>query len=142
MRLVAILSALCLTSPALADRAPRENYILRCAGCHGMDGTGSQIGGVPTFHDGAITTLANDDEARTYLMHVPGVVGASLSNAEIAEVMNWVNSHWGTGPAPDFTEVEVNRRRAIPISDVVRFRRTLADRLKAEGKTLPDYPWP
>lgn len=136
------IALLALVLPAEAGpRAPRENYILRCAGCHGMEGAGTKTGGVPSFY-GGISLLANDDAARTYMMHVPGVIGASLSDAEIAEVMNWINHKWGSAPAPDFTEAEVTRRRAVPVGDVVVLRRDLATRFAAEGKPLPEYPWP
>lgn len=136
-----LLLLLCLPSVALAERKPRENYILRCTGCHGMEGKGSEIGGIPTFHN-SVSTLANDDEGRTYMMHVPGVIGASLSDAEIATVMNWIQDAWGNAPAPAFTEEEVTRRRAIAVTDVVRFRREINDRLQAEGKSIAPYPWP
>lgn len=127
--------------PAAAGPSGRTNYVLRCAGCHGMEGLGTEIGGVPAF-PGSVGVLAADDEARTYMMHVPGVIGASLGDAEIAEVTNYIVGRWGAGAAPAFTAEEVTRRRAVPVPDVVALRSEIATRLAAEGKTLAPYPWP
>lgn len=131
-----------LISPlAAAERTPQANFVLRCAGCHGMEGHGSEIGGVPSFYH-SISTIANDPEGRRYLMHVPGVISASLSDAEIAEVMNWVLGKWGDRPAAPFTVAEVTRLRAEPVPDVVRARQTLAARFEKAGTPIAAYPWP
>lgn len=82
-----------------ADMAPRANYVLRCAGCHGMEGLGTETGGIPGFPH-SIATLAGDDTGRTYMLHVPGVVGASLDNAAIAAVLNYILERWGDAGAP------------------------------------------
>ena len=126
---------------AASEPSPRANYILRCAGCHGMEGLGTEVGGVPAF-PGSVATLANDEEGRTYVVHVPGVVGSSLTEAEIAAVLNYVVERWGETSAPAFTPEEVARRRAEPVPDVVAYRRTIALRLADEGKPLAPYPWP
>jgi mono/diheme cytochrome c family protein len=137
-----LLLGLGLAFPAAASGpSGRSNYILRCAGCHGMEGLGTEIGGVPAFPN-SVGILANDDEARTYMMHVPGVVGASLDDAQIATVMNYIIDRWGETSAPAFTPEEVTRRRAIPVPDVVALRAKIAARLAAEGKSLSPYPWP
>ena len=127
--------------PAAAGASGRTNYLLRCAGCHGMEGLGTEIGGVPAF-PGSVGLLASDDAARTYMMHVPGVVGASLDDAEIAEVTNYIVERWGGTGAPAFTAEEVTRRRAAPVANVVALRSEIAARMAAEGKTLAPYPWP
>lgn len=142
--LVALLST--LVSPAAAQhREPHANYILRCAGCHGLDGTGVPDAGVPAF-PGYIGVFAGDEDGRTYLLNVPGVVGASLSDTEIAALMNYVVVRWA-GPSlpPDFalfTEAEVTARRAIFIPGIVGFRRAIVDRLARLGLAAADYPWP
>ena len=136
----AVLSAMV---PAQAQqRGARVNYILRCSGCHGLDGTGHEQGGIPAF-PGYVGSIIDDDEGRTYLMHVPGVVATGLNDREIAEVMNYVASQWGGNPAFDrFTEEEVRVRRATAVADAVEFRRILARRLLSAGKPLAPYPWP
>ncbi|WP_108257937.1 c-type cytochrome [Mangrovicoccus ximenensis] len=129
-------------APVLAaDSKARSDYILRCAGCHGMTGEGTVEGGVPAFPD-SVSAIANLDAGRTYMMHVPGVTGASLDNAQIAQVMNYVLEEWGDGSSTPFTEAEVIRRRAVPVADVVDERRSVADTLAAEGIYIAEYPWP
>jgi cytochrome c553 len=145
-RVRAIFWIACLTlavAPAQAsDHSARFNYMLRCAGCHTESGEGLPHAGIPQF-PGYIDAFAGDDEGRTYMMHVPGVVGSSLSDAQIAAVLNYVVKNWGdlAAVAP-FTAEEVGVRRAKPMPDVVAYRRKLVKRLKAEGAKVADYPWP
>ncbi|MBP1805257.1 c-type cytochrome [Rubellimicrobium aerolatum] len=124
------------------ERTAAANYILRCAGCHGLSGEGTVVGGVPTFL-GSVSALAADDRGRTYMANVPGVLSASLGDAEIAAVFNYVLERWGDGgPVPPFTAGEVAARQAEAVGDIVAFRRDLAERLRHAGVTLADYPWP
>jgi len=129
-------------SACAANRSPQVNYILRCAGCHGLDGTGSATGGIPPL--GLIKAFTSDLDGRTYLMHVPGVVNSGLSNQEIADVINYVAQRWGTPEIPftSFSLEEVNHLRSIEIPDVVGYRRSLTNRYVSEGKIVADYPWP
>ncbi|MDR3159657.1 MAG: hypothetical protein LBU11_11790 [Zoogloeaceae bacterium] len=141
---VLFLFALSAAIPANAQqRSARVNYILRCAGCHGLDGTGHAPGGIPAF-PGYISSIVDDDEGRTYLMHVPGVVASGLkTNQEIADVMNYVAARWGSNPAFErFTEEEVRARRAAAVVDVVEYRRSIVRRLLSAGKPVAPYPWP
>ena len=48
-----------------------------------QQGLDVQIGGVPAFPN-SVEFLANDDAGRTYIMHVPGIVGAILLAASRA----------------------------------------------------------
>lgn len=135
----AVLFAGCM--PALAGAgSPRVSYVLNCSGCHGMTGEGTPSAGIPTF-PGSVGHIADSDIGRTYMMHVPGIVSASLSDAEIAAVVNYVLDAWGDG-APHFTAEEVTRRRSIPVPDVVAFRRDVVAELAGQGVTIADYPWP
>lgn len=143
MRRILVCLALLLPGamPASAGAlSPHASYILQCSGCHLLNGEGAPAAGIPTF-PGSVGLIAGADIGRTYMMHVPGVVSASLSDAEIAEVVNYVLDSWGDGAA-HFTAEEVSRRRAIPVGDVVAFRREVAAELATEGITIADYPWP
>lgn len=140
-RILVCLALLLPGAPVLAGAlSPHASYILQCSGCHLLNGEGAPEAGIPTF-PGSVGLIAGADIGRTYMMHVPGVVSASLSDAEIAEVVNYVLDSWGDGAA-HFTAEEVTRRRAIPVGDVVAFRREVAAELATEGITIADYPWP
>lgn len=129
------------TAPALAGAgSPQTSYLLHCSGCHGMTGQGTPAAGIPTF-PGSVGHIAGVDIGRTYMMHVPGIVSASLDDAEIADVVNYVLDAWGDG-APHFTPDEVTRRRALPVPDVVAFRRDVAAELARRGVPIAEYPWP
>ncbi|TBU93279.1 cytochrome C [Stutzerimonas kirkiae] len=138
-----LLGLLAMSGAQADERSPKANYLLRCSGCHALDGSGTEAGGVPPF-PGFISTLLDDPQGRLYLMHVPGVVASSLSDKEIAEVMNYVEQRWGDPQlqAKLFTTEEVRRLRATEVADLVAFRREVIQRLEAEGKPVAPYPWP
>jgi len=124
------------------ERSAEVNYILRCAGCHDLDGSGLASAGIPPF-PGFISSFVNDADGRTYIMHVPGVVASGLNDAEIAAVMNYVTARWGDQqPFERFTTAEVTQRRALPVADVVIYRREVVKRLAAAGLPIAEYPWP
>lgn len=144
----ALAAGLVAVGVAIAEtphRTPRTNFILRCVGCHGMDGAGSEKGGIPDFRN-YVGAFSRDEAGRTYVMHVPGVTNASLTNAEIAEVMNYVMTTFGGPSLPDdyrpFDEAEVGRLRAVPVEDIVAFRRGLSASLAKKGIATAGYPWP
>lgn len=145
---VALMAGLVAGGVAIAEtphRQPRTNFILRCVGCHGLDGAGSEKGGIPDFRN-YVGAFSRDEAGRTYVMHVPGVTNAGLSNAEIADVMNYVMKTFGGPSLPDdyrpFDTAEVERLRAVPVKNVVALRRELAAALAKEGIATAGYPWP
>lgn len=119
-------------SPATAEMSARGNYILRCTGCHGIEGMGTAEGGVPPF-PGSVGHIANTEAGRDYMMHVPGVIASSLTDSEIASVMNYVMATFDTTDAPEFTTEEVTRRRAVPMTDIVVARRAVVQELETKG---------
>lgn len=146
MRTVMLLALLLLSAAqsALAgERRPEVNYVLRCAGCHGMDGTGAEKAGIPPF-PGLVDAFFADQQGRLYLMHVPGVVANGLSDREIAEVMNYVVDRWRKPGAEvrHFSTEEVTRLRTEQLDDLVGLRREIAQRLQVEGVPVAAYPWP
>lgn len=126
-----------------ADRPAQANYLLRCSGCHGPDGSGAPAAGIPPL-PGFISAFTADEQGRTYLMHVPGVVSTGLNDREIAAVMNYVVTRWGDPKQAftPFTPEEVTQLRATEVADVVVYRRELIKRLQAEGYMVAAYPWP
>lgn len=135
--------ALAATGAIAAERSAHVNFLLRCSGCHMSDGSGVPASGIPPF-PGFIDSFAADPDGRTYMAHVPGVIGSGLSDAEIAAVLNYLIDKWGRAPeAVDrFTADEVAARRAAPVPDVVAYRRALVVRLTAAGSPVAQYPWP
>ncbi|WP_132546212.1 c-type cytochrome [Rhodovulum euryhalinum] len=124
---------------------PETNYVLRCIGCHGADGAGSADVGIPDFR-GYVGSFSASEAGRRYLMHVPGVTNASLTDTQIAEVMNHVMERFAGASLPadyrPFTPAEVTALRAERVGDVVALRRTVAADLTAAGLPVAGYPWP
>jgi hypothetical protein len=145
MRTACLVLVLACCRVLAGERSAPVNYVLHCSGCHGMDGNGHESAGVPDFRD-AVAAFAMDEEGRTYLLHVPGIVNASLTDEEISAVLNYVMDHWGGKALGSgfvrFTAQESAERRARRVSDVVAFRRQIAARLNGEGIPTAGYPWP
>ncbi|MFV0384289.1 c-type cytochrome [Paracoccus sp. (in: a-proteobacteria)] len=129
-----------MASGVMADPA-RRDYILHCSGCHGMTGKGTIAGGIPPFPD-SVGKIAGSDIGRTYIVHVPGVNSAGLSAGEIADVLNYILDQWGEGGDPRFSGHEVAERSALPIGEVVAYRRKVVAELSAAGIEIAEYPWP
>lgn len=106
--------ALGWAAPAVAaDALAAHDYLLSCAGCHTPAGTGSRT--VPTLH-GVDRLLAHRD-GRAYVLHVPGVASAPLSDARLAALLDWVFTHFGNDAHPHFTAAEVAAARVAPFAD-------------------------
>jgi hypothetical protein len=111
---------LALAHPAVAaDERPDpplvvHDYLLSCGGCHELDGSGSAR--VPTLR--AIDRLLAFDGGRDYVLRVPGVAQAPLSDARLAALLNWLFDEFGSGaPTPRFTAAEVGAARSVPFDD-------------------------
>jgi len=109
-----------------ADAPPnreRENYLLHCSGCHGVDGRGVP-GTTPNLHE--LAPLLAREGGRAYLSSVPGVAQASLSDVELARLLNWLLLEFsGVSPTPPYAPEEVAEFRADPIRDTVAARAQL-----------------
>ena len=134
-----------VTGAVAGDRTAKTNYVLRCIGCHVADGTGLPGAGIPNFVD-QVGVFAGLPEGRAYLMHVPGVIGSSLSDAEVADLLNYIMETWAGPSLPPnyvpFSADEVASLRVAEVGNVVKYRRIVAERLAAAGLELPEYPWP
>ena len=110
-----------------ADRA-RTNYMLNCQGCHGHDGSASRNGVVPAMKDfvGGFLLVPG---GREYLVQVPGSANAAISDAELAELLNWLLPKISPGKIPrDFVPYstrEVAQLRGTPERDVIGRRAAL-----------------
>lgn len=103
---------------AVASRA-QQNYTLYCAGCHRADGAGL-AGSVPDMRD-FVGLFLHVPEGREFLIRVPGVADAPLSNRATAELMNWLLRRFSPNTTPqnfaDFTAAEVAILREHPLRD-------------------------
>ena len=79
--------------------SPRSLYVLHCAGCHGMDGSGHPGHGVPDMR-GALGAFLHLPAGRAFLVQVPGVNNAGLSDAQIADLTNWMVPQFSADTAP------------------------------------------
>lgn len=113
------------TVTAAAD--PRTDYMLDCRGCHGPAGAGI-TGKVPDMRD-SLAALSATPAGRRYLVEVPGVAQAPLSNLELVHLLNWMVGHLGGARAPKsfrpFTAGEVTEYRKTPLVEVASIRRRL-----------------
>lgn len=107
-----------------AAHEPRVNYMLTCMGCHLADGSGA-TGKVPSMRD-TLVAFAQLGEGRRYLIQVPGTAQSSLSNAEVAALLNWMMRNLSASPRPpgvaDFTAAEVASYRSKRLTDAPGMR--------------------
>ena len=101
------------------------NYTLQCMGCHTPDGAG-----VPPRVPSIRTTLlpfARMPEGRKFLVQVPGAAQSTLSNAELAVLLNWMieNLSAERGDFQRFTESEVATYRPHALVEVRATRERL-----------------
>jgi mono/diheme cytochrome c family protein len=98
---------------------PRVNYMLQCMGCHTPDGSG-ESGRVPSIK-ATLARFSMSAEGRRFLVQVPGASQSTLSDAELAELLNWMIQNLSTTKPPRltaFTEAEVASYRRTPLVEV------------------------
>jgi hypothetical protein len=116
-------------APSGAARAqdPAVDYMLQCQGCHLADGAGAPAA-VPDLR-GRVALLARAPGGREYLVRVPGVAQAQLSDTRLATLLDFVVQRFGPADAaaavPPFTPAEVAEWRARPYADPSRARANL-----------------
>lgn len=107
--------------------SPQADYMLHCMGCHVADGSGAP-GKVPSVRD-SLPQLSGSEAGRRFLVQVPGAAQSTLSDGELAQVLNWmVRNLSAAPPAPgfrDFTAGEVTAYRRTPLTDVAATRSRL-----------------
>jgi cytochrome c553 len=127
---VAVALALGVASAAQAYQ-PRVNYQLQCMGCHHADGAGEE-GRVPSVRRTLVPFSALAD-GRDFVLRVPGVAQAPLSDAEIAALLNWMARNLSDVVLPptfvDYTADEVGRARHRPLAAVRDARAALLARI-------------
>lgn len=136
--MIAWLAALVLTSDAgtvVATEVPRvaepaAAYLLNCGGCHGILGHSSDRA-VPSLR-GQVDAFLCLPEGREYIVRLPNVAFAPLSDGQLAALMNFVVS---LGKPRDdiepYTAAEVGalRRRPLMGQPIAVYRRELVKKL-------------
>jgi mono/diheme cytochrome c family protein len=140
-RAIAILiAALSFAGTALAGGSPAELYTLNCWGCHKPRAEGIP-GTVPRLAN-SMGYFLNVPGGREYLVEVPGVAASSLSDAEIAEVLNWLLLTFNKAETPagfkPYTAAEVAKYRPHQLIEITETRDRLVKQLKAKGLVVPD----
>ena len=138
MRLLNVLSLLSLsagllTTPVQAIDTARaqQNYMLNCQGCHKADGTGLP-GSVPSMRNfvGSFLTVPG---GRDFLVQVPGSANSPLSDAALAELLNWILTTMSAEQLDEdflfYTEEEVSQSRAQVLVDVADIRAGLVAKM-------------
>ncbi|MED5609174.1 cytochrome C [Pseudomonas sp. JH-2] len=77
------------TPIAQAGYSNATNYQLQCAGCHLSDGAGSKSNDVPRML-GFVGNFLKVDGGRQFLVRVPGMSMSALSDAQLADMLNWL----------------------------------------------------
>jgi len=119
MRPALLMVLACTLATAVRAYEPAVNYMLQCMGCHTADGSG-EPGRVPSLRD-TVLPFARLPAGRRYIVQVPGAAQSTLSDAELAALINWMIVELGHGTpqafAP-FTAAEVAQYRRTPLTDV------------------------
>jgi mono/diheme cytochrome c family protein len=94
-----------------------STYLESCGGCHGIQGV-SADGLVPPLKDRAGYFLCTE-KGRGYIVQLPNVAFAKWSDAELADMMNFVVFRLGGNSAPEsakrYTPEEIRDLRAQPL---------------------------
>jgi mono/diheme cytochrome c family protein len=124
--LCCLLAVTGVSAGEINDRRAQFNYQLFCQGCHTPDGVGAMA--VPRMKDQVGYFLATP-AGREYLVRVPGSATSALSDADLAEVLNWIVREFAGASAPEeferYSAGEVGRLRQQPLNEVEQYRSQL-----------------
>ena len=110
---LAVMGLVILVGTPARGYEPRVNYMLQCLGCHGPDGRG-EPGHVPSIRS-TLAPLCRFPAGRRYLLQVPGVALSTLSDRDLAALLNWM--------VPTLGGVQPKRFQAFTTAEVARYRR-------------------
>ncbi len=131
----------CVLAEDLNAERAQVNYMLNCQGCHLADGAG--VGDIPQMQ-GFVGNFLRVPGGREFVVRVPGVANAPLSDADLAELLNWMLMQISADQLPQdfkpYTAAEVERYRYRPLTDVnavrVELIRQIAAAKSSAGKNL------
>jgi len=140
---LSLLASLTAAAPAVAAHPTSErgriDYVLHCSGCHALDGSGLEAKGIPRIRD-QIGYYLRLPEGRAFLLQVPGLLSAGLSDERAAGVTNWMIEYFAGPSMPEnfvpYTPEEAKRYRLSKPADIIALRKRLAEQLVAAGYPL------
>jgi hypothetical protein len=114
-----------------------QNWTLNCQGCHRPDGTGSDSTS-PSLA-GTVAKFLWVPGGREYLGRVPGVATSGLSNADLAELMNWMLWRFDRQDLPTnfqpFSANEIGQLRTRPLRlEASQMRTSLLKKAEETGR--------
>lgn len=130
-----LVPVLCFLGLSVLALSPGKLYTLHCMGCHGAQGEGIP-NRVPPLRN-FVGYFAYLPEGRAFLIQVPGSANSPLSDAELAQVTNWILKTFSPKELPSdfrpFSPEEVRRYRSTPLQNITRVRQALLEKLKSLG---------
>lgn len=127
---------LCLCAFPAQAKDPALNYTMECQGCHGADGSG-QNDEIPAL-DNHLAKFLTVSGGRAFLAQVPGVAQAPLSDADTAEVLNYMLKRFGPADVaakyPPYTADEITLLRKTPLTEVKQKRAALVKSIEKGEK--------
>jgi mono/diheme cytochrome c family protein len=116
-----------LNTLSAATYTAQVNYTLHCQGCHLADGSGTPDK-VPALKN-EVGRFLQVEGGREFLIQVPGTSQSPMSDAEIADVLNWMLKNFSAEQLPadfvPYTSEEVSRVRPEPLANVSAVRARL-----------------
>jgi mono/diheme cytochrome c family protein len=132
------MAALAVTPAAQAETdtaMAQQHWVLNCMGCHTANGSGIP-GKVPPLAT-SLGYFEHLPAGREYVMRVPGASNSALSDAELADVLNWLLTTMNRDSLPHdfrpYTAAEVAAHRRPAFSDVATVRAGLIKDLHDKG---------
>jgi mono/diheme cytochrome c family protein len=116
----AAVAAAASAEPTAQFTPPQSDYVLACAGCHGIDGfSHSKL--IPTLN-GLVGYYLNAPEGRAYLPRLPNIAFSALNDERLAAVLNYMVFEIGGGSAPvgakPYGAAEVGKLRKQPLTEI------------------------
>lgn len=115
----------------------RIDYILKCQGCHQPEGLGD-IAHTPPIR-GEVARFLHVPGGREFLVRVPGVASVDLTDARLAQLLNWTVQHFDRGNVPadfqPYSAAEISQLRRRPLR--LEREATRASLVAAIGERAP-----
>ena len=125
-------AAVVAADSSINEKRAKSNYMLNCQGCHLADGSGLP-GSVPSMQ-GFVGRFLEVPGGREFLVQVPGSANSPLSDAELAELLNWILTTMSFEQLGDpfelYTPGEVAQLRKLTLVDVATQRERLVSQMQ------------